>query len=100
MRKIIYIPIILATLLLVFSSCRQSRHDSSSSEKDSLMYLYTDSLIRTTCRTCNLGQSLHVIDSLLELGQISEMRADFGRAGAYIGSPGSYHSPQKRLMLL
>lgn len=84
MRKIIFIPIILATLLLVVSSCRQGRHDSSSSEKDSLMYLYTDSLIRTTCRTCNLGQSLHVIDSLLELGQISEMRADFGRAGAYM----------------
>ena len=84
MRKIIFIPIIIVTLLLAASSCRQGRHHNSSSENDSLMYLYTDSLIRATCRNCNLEQSLHVIDSLLELDQISEMRADFGRAGAYM----------------
>lgn len=84
MRKIIFIPILFATLLLAVGSCRQDRHYNSNSEKDSLMYLYTDSLIRATCRTCNLEQSLHLIDSLRELGQISEMRADFGRAGAYM----------------
>ncbi len=70
---------------IAVASCRQGNADNGyASAKDSAMYYYTDSIIRTTCRECDLDRSLFVVDSLLELGQISPMRADFGRAGAYM----------------
>ena len=77
--------VLMAMLLLNISSCRQgNNHNGYGSVKDSILYQRTDSIIRTTCRTSDLEHSLFVIDSLLDLNQISTMRADFGRAGAYM----------------
>ncbi len=76
---------ILAFFLLFVSSCRQGAgYISSNNHEDSLLAQKTDSIIRTSARNSDLEHSLYVVDSLLELNQISQMRADFGYAGAYM----------------
>ena len=77
--------LIMAMLLLNISSCHKANvYSNYASDKDSLLYIHTDSLIRATCRTSSFDRAMYVIDSLLDLKQITQMRADFGRAGAYM----------------
>ncbi len=85
MHKSYLTPFILVFFLMFVSSCRQGTgYLSNNSQEDSLLAQKTDSIIRASARNSDLEHSLYVVDSLLELNQISQMRADFGYAGAYM----------------
>ena len=75
--------ILLAGMLLTtVSSCKNSGgYSSTISANDSIQ---ADSIMEAAFMTEDLKRSFHVIDSLLEIGHITPMQADFSRSRAHM----------------